>query len=238
LTGADRQILRRQIPDLTFLALEDYRNSLCPRGGCWERLLAIASLVKDYYVVQLDSDTLTVGEIEEVQDCISRNSSFALATWDNQRLEMMVERCQTAQKLISTGRPHVQLWAEANFDKLADYEALRYVRGCAGFAGFARHSFETEFVEGVSKGMYAAIGDRWTEWGSEQVMSNIVVANTSQPIVLPHPKYADCHKMKSGETAFIHFIGSCRFSGNAYAAVAGQVIKALPSMSRHSRSLG
>ena len=148
LTGADRQILRRQIPDVSFFALEDYRNSLCPRGGCWERLLAIASLVKDYYVVQLDSDTLTVGAIEEVQDCISRNSSFALATWDNQRLEMMVERCETAQKLISTARAHVQLWAEANFDKLADYQTLRYVRGCAGFAGFARHSFEIEFVEG------------------------------------------------------------------------------------------
>ncbi len=55
------------------------------------------------------------------------------------------------------------------------------------------------------------------EWGSEQVMSNIVVANVPSAVVLPHPKYADCHKMEPGVTQFIHFIGSCRFDGGNYA---------------------
>jgi hypothetical protein len=58
---------------------------------------------------------------------------------------------------------------EANFDKLEDFRSLRYVRGCAGFA---RRSFTREFVERISLQMRAAIGDKWAEWGSEQVMSN------------------------------------------------------------------
>ena len=52
--------------------------------------------------------------------------------------------------------------------------------------------------------------------GGELVMSNIVVANIPGAVVLPHPKYADCHKMKPQLTEFIHFIGSCRFDGENY----------------------
>lgn len=72
--------------------------------------------------------------------------------------------------------------------------------------------------------MRAAIGEKWAEWGSEQVMSNIVLANIPASVVLPHPKYADCQKMKPGETAFIHFIGSCRFNNGTYAKLGRQVI--------------
>jgi len=72
------------------------------------------------------------------------------------------------------------------------------------------------------------LGDRWKEWGSEQVMSNIVVANTPGSRVLPHPKYCDCSKIKNGETAFIHFIGSCRFTGGTYAKLAREAIDKLP----------
>ncbi len=129
----------------------------------------------------------------------------------------MRERFETARKMNPSAKSHVQLVAEANFDKLRDFHSLRYVRGCAGFAGFARRSFTPEFVEAISRQMHAAIGDKWAEWGSEQVMSNIVVANIAQAVVLPHPKYADCQKMKAGQTAFIHFIGSCRFNGGIYA---------------------
>ena len=75
--------------------------------------------------------------------------------------------------------------------------------------------------------MQAAIGAKWSEWGSEQVMSNIVVANIPGAIVLPHPKYADCHKMQSEVTEFIHFIGNCRFDDGNYARLGAQVIARL-----------
>jgi hypothetical protein len=75
--------------------------------------------------------------------------------------------------------------------------------------------------------MRTVLGDRWAEWGSEQVMSNIVVANIPGAVVLPHPKYADCHNMKPQLTEFIHFIGSCRFDCDNYAGLDTQVITTL-----------
>jgi hypothetical protein len=227
LSANDRAVLREHIPGVTLLELAEFRSAICPRGGTWERLLAIASLVRDHYVIQLDSDTLTIGLIEEVRHCIERQSAFALGTWNNQKIETMRERCETARKLAHQTDSHVQVVAEANLDKLDDFESLRYVRGCSGFAGFARQSFTRELVETISGQMQRAIGAKWSEWGSEQVMSNIVIANIPNAIVLPHPKYADCHKMQPGVTEFIHFIGSCRFDDGNYARLGAQVIARL-----------
>ena len=227
LSANDRAVLREHIPGVNLLELAEFRSAICPRGGTWERLLAIASLVRDHYVIQLDSDTLTIGLIEEVRHCIERQSAFALGTWNNQKIETMRERCETARKLAHQTDSHVQVLAEANLDKLDDFESLRYVRGCSGFAGFARQSFTRELVEAISGQMQAAIGAKWSEWGSEQVMSNIVIANIPNAIVLPHPKYADCHKMQPGVTEFIHFIGSCRFDDGNYARLGAQLIARL-----------
>jgi hypothetical protein len=58
-------------------------------------------------------------------------------------------------------------------------------------------------------------------------MSNILVANAPGAVVLPHPKYADCRKMKLDSTAFVHFIGSCRFEGGVYARLGAEVIATL-----------
>jgi len=227
LSANDRAVLREHIPGVNLLELAEFRSAICPRGGTWERLLAIASLVRNHYVIQLDSDTLTIGPIEEVRHSIERQSAFALGTWNNQKIETMRERRETARKLAHQTDSHVQVVAEANLDKLDDFESLRYVRGCSGFAGFPRQSFTREFVEAISGQMQAAIGAKWSEWGSEQVMSNVVIANIPKAIVLPHPKYADCHKMQVGVTEFIHFIGSCRFDDGNYARLGAQVIAKL-----------
>jgi hypothetical protein len=222
LTADDQTLLQRHLEGVRFLGMQDAHSVACPTGGCWERLLSIARLVQDYYVIQLDSDTLTIGDIPEIGACVSDNASFVIGTWDKQDFETMAFRQERAQRIVddSTTRPHIQVAAESNFNKLADFETLRYVRGCAGFSGFGRGSFERGFVEELSGQMLAALGDRWREWGSEQVMSNIVVANTPGSRVLPHPKYCDCTRIKNGETAFIHFIGSCRFTGGVYARLA------------------
>ena len=227
LSNEDRALLGAHVPGTTVLELPQFRSATCPTGGCWERLLAISMLVRDYYVIQLDSDTLSVGPIDEVRDCVQRQTAFALGTWDNQECEEMREQWETTARRKPGPGSHVQIVAEANFHKLRDFETLRYIRGCAGFAGFPRRSFKREFVERISGEMRAAIGNKWTEWGSEQVMSNIVVANIPGAVVLPHPKYADCQNMRLGETAFIHFIGSCRFEGGTYARLGAEVIEAL-----------
>jgi hypothetical protein len=226
LTTDDFDLLRRHIPSVTFLKLEDHQSRHCPKGGCWERLLSITHLVKDHFVIQLDSDTLTLGDIPEIAECVKANRSFVIGTWDNQELETMASRQSEAavhlRKSIKT--PHIQLAAEANFNKLKRYNELQYVRGCAGFSGFAKGSFSRDFVEEISSQMSDALGDRWREWGSEQVMSNIVVANTPDCRVLPHPKYSDCIKMRLPVTVFVHFIGSCRFNNGIYARLGKNII--------------
>ena len=58
-------------------------------------------------------------------------------------------------------------------------------------------------------------------------MSNFVVANIPGAVVLPHPKCADCHKMKPQLTEHILYIGSCRFNGENYARRGIQVITTL-----------
>lgn len=227
LTPEDLKLLRNHLPGVTFFALADFSSSKCPRGGTWERLLAIAELSLDRYVIQLDSDTLTLGPLPEITAAVQGNVSFAIGTWDRQQFEPMTARQEQAARMLKDqAQPqHVQLLAEANFDKLHDFSQCKYVRGCSGFSGFGKHSVSRAFIERISSEMFAALGDKWAEWGSEQVMSNIVVANSESAVVLPHPKYCDCTKIKAGETAFIHFIGTCRFSRNTYARYARRFLK-------------
>ncbi|MDO8891128.1 MAG: hypothetical protein Q7V00_04730 [Sulfurimicrobium sp.] len=222
LTSEDIALLGKHFENVIFHSMDAARSDCCPTGGCWERLLTIAELVKNNYVIQLDSDTLTLAKLPEIIDCINANKSFVIGTWDNQNFEPMPQRQEQAYKIVanSVAKPHIQVAAEANFDKIKRFNELRYVRGCAGFTGFGKQSFDRSFVDEISGQMLEALGDRWREWGSEQVMSNIVVANTKDVHILPHPKYCDCTMINKEKTVFIHFIGSCRFSGGIYARLA------------------
>lgn len=225
-TAEDRALLREQISNVTFYELTDFRSPACPTGGTWERLLGIAELVRDHYVIQLDSDTLAISAIEEVSAAVRGNRAFALGTWDHQEFETMANRAAEAKRLIDGENMHVQLLAEAHLDKLSDYQSLRYVRGCSGFAGFSRGSFSRERVEMFSQEISAVLGPKWNTWGSEQFMSNVIIANIANAIVLPHPKYCACNRVRP-ETAFIHFIGGCRFNDGTYARLARQLIDEL-----------
>jgi len=226
-TAEDKALLFEHIPGLVFHELADFSSTACPAGGCWERLLGIATLVSDQYVIQLDSDTLAISAIDEVVECVRNNTSFTLGTWDGQKFETMAERAGQAKKLMSSmSNSHIQVLAEANLDKLSGYESLRYIRGCAGFAGFAMRSFSREKVEFLSQEMYTALGSKWNTWGSEQFASNVIVANSERAVVLPHPKYCSCNRVQP-ETSFIHFIGGCRFKHGIYARLGNRVISEL-----------
>lgn len=227
LTAHDLETLREHLPGHVLLELHDFVSPRCPRGGTWERLLATSSLVLDQYVIQLDADTLTLGPVGEVDDCVRASRAFTLGTWDDQTVETMVERREVALRHANRPDAHIQVIAEANLDKLAAFESMRYVRGCSGFAGFPKGSFSRAYVEDLSMQMDAALGPRWSEWGSEQFMSNILVANTADPLVLPHPKYCDCSDARREDAAFLHFIGSCRFKDGLYARLGRRVIASL-----------
>jgi hypothetical protein len=227
LTSEDRALLKEQLSDPVFVERAAFQSPQCPVGGCWERLLAVAELSEDRYVIQLDADTLTLGGIDEVAACVNANRSFALGTWDDQAVETMPFRAAEAKRHMGAGHPHVQLLSEAAFGSLRRADELKYVRGCAGYSGFARGQVQRSFIEDLSTEMFGLLGERWREWGSEQVMSNIVVANTPDAFVLPHPKFCDCTKVRQGTTAFIHFIGSCRFSSDRYRLLARRTIAEL-----------
>ena len=230
LDNDDFIILRKHIPIADFYDAKQFAEPSCPTGGCWERLLAIASFIDQFFIIQLDSDTLTLSALNEVKDHIKTNTGFVIGTWDNQEIEFMNVSSERVQKNVNpTVDAHVQMVAEAHFSKLDGSENLRYVRGCAGFSGFSKESFNKQFIIDFSTKMEKEIGSKWHEWGSEQVMSNVVVANLDQTTVLPHPKYTDCNNMKLPDTSFIHFIGECRFRRSLYAKLAQNEIRKLLS---------
>jgi hypothetical protein len=222
LNNDDLIILRQHIPIADFYDADQFSDPFCPTGGCWERLLAIASFINQYYIIQLDSDTLTLSALDEVNDHIKTNTGFVIGTWDNQKIEPMNVTSERAQK----NNNHVQMLAEIHFSKLEGSENMKYIRGCAGFSGFPKGSFNKQFIIDFSQKMEKEIGSKWHEWGSEQVMSNVVVANLKKAKGLPHPKYSDCNNMKPLVTHFIHFIGDCRFKRSIYAKLAkNEIIK-------------
>ena len=221
----DLRILTEHLPGIEVLALEKFRSDQCPVGGCWERLLAIAELSREAYVVQLDADTLTIGDLTEVRNHIELGQPFTIATWDGQTIEPMARAVEMAKEnLHRHPSKHVQLIAESRFDQLSDCQNLSYVRGCAGFMGFSPGSLDRRFIEAVSAEIRAIVGPVWETWGSEQVMANIMLANAPNAAVLPHPRYCACNRIDKKETQFIHFIGSCRFSDKVYADKTQKVV--------------
>jgi hypothetical protein len=225
LNEADLILLRKHIPIADFYDAKQFSDPLCPTGGCWERLLAIASFIDQFFIIQLDSDTLTLSALDEVNAHIKTNTGFVIGTWDKQTIESM----NITSERVNKNDTHVQMLAEGHFYKLEGSEKLRYVRGCAGFSGFPKNSFNKQFIIDFSTKIEQEIGSKWRTWGSEQVMSNVVVANLDKAEVLPHPKYADCNHMKLPTTCFIHFIGECRFRQSIYAKLAQNEIRKLLS---------
>ena len=216
LTLEDHALLSRHVPGIRFQALVDCRAAGLPSGGTWERLIAIARLSQTRYVIQLDADTLTCGAMDEVAAAAQANRAFTIGTWNGQKIETARERAEQTRARNAT-LTHVQMRAEAHFDQLNETDTLKYVRGCSGFAGFPAGSDKLDLMHSLSSQVQQLIGDKWNEWGSEQVMSNLVVANQPDAQVLPHPDYTDCEKMQPDRTRFVHFIGTCRFRGGHYA---------------------
>lgn len=225
ITDEDRRFIAEHIPGITFLRAEDHRDPDLPQGGCWERLIAIADNVGDDYVVQLDADTVTLADVPEVRAAIQGRRSFVLGTVDNQDFVSCPAAARWAQEQ-QTGDDHVQLIAECHLDRLPDAEQRRYVRGCAGFSGFAPGSFSRRDLRELSSRMGVALGSRWSAWGTEQFASNFMVANSTDAVVLPHPKYCHPGRERAG-AVFLHFIGYVRFVNDRYATVTREVCAAL-----------
>ena len=224
------RLLDEHVPGIEIVEIEGIPVGACQRGGCWERLLYIADRAEREYVIQLDSDTLTIGpDISEVTASVTGNRSFVLGggpAGSGQRIVPMVEAAVSVDWVDS----HVCVVAQRRLAEYPRAQSLRYVRGSGAFVGFARGGCSRGQIEEFHNNMARLLGKRWTEWGSEQCASNFAIANAPRAVVLPWPDYANFQPArKSDEARFLHFLGAVRYRKGAYARLAREVIRRVAS---------
>ena len=228
LTSEDASLLRMHVTSLSLVEIASISTGTCPKGGCWERLLLISDLVREGYVVQLDSDTLTAQPVPEVLACVAENRCFTLlGDRSYPRAQPMLEAWE-ALKSNPSSQP--QAVCERNFDRLPEAKDLLYLRGNAGFVGFARGSIDQERIRWFSDRMRSIAEGTWDRWGSEQLTSNLLIANTAGSLPLPFPRYCSywAHaEVEYRASAFIHFIGPYRYANGLYRESAEKVLRAV-----------
>ena len=65
--------------------------------------------------------------------------------------------------------------------------------------------------------MNEIIGEDWSKWGTEQVTSNFLIANSSPSKMMPFPKYAGYYPPGSYQNShFTHFAGHHRWKNGFY----------------------
>lgn len=223
LNDLDRALLSQHVPHAEFYSAETFTHASVPRGGTWERLFAISGFVRDNYVVQLDADTLTLQPIPEVLNAIEEGHGFVLGENADTCLLPLTVTHENALPFLGPNE-HIQDISEASIVTLGLPDEARYVRGCSGFTGFPRsHEMRDRMID-FSQRMGEKLGTKWARWGTEQVTSNYLVANASQTVVLPFPKYGTPDSA-TADTAFFHFIGSMRHVNNQYTAATRQALR-------------
>lgn len=222
----DKEMLRRHVPHIELRAADEFAHPDIPRGGTWERLLAICSYARDSYVIQLDADTVTVGAPAEVLQAVANQSGFVLGEEAQQSLLTLAATSNNA-KADEWGQLHIQGYSEACMAEVGLPASAMYVRGCSGFTGFPPSTSMLDQLLQFSACMSARTGERrWSSWGTEQVTSNYLVANAAGTQVLPYPAYGTPNAMNE-DTVFIHFIGSMRFANDQYEKTSRKVIQRL-----------
>lgn len=230
LTAQDRVILAQHCGDPQILRMEDVPRGQFPQGGCWERLLTILDHRAGEYWLQLDSDTVTLGPVWELERAIDSNRSFTLmggADAPTEPLELGTFARAYYPDGVMDG--HVQSRIESRMDQLAPGLGWKYLRGCAGFAGFAAGNGGRDLAGAFLSRMAQVIGgDDTAIWGTEQVASNFLIANEGAPVCLPYDRYMNYWAQDWGtDTAFVHFVGAHRYDRGAYMEVSRAAIARL-----------
>jgi hypothetical protein len=224
LTPEHYDLLQEHLPGIAIHHIDSVHSDATPRGGTWERLLKLVELGERSYVVQLDADTITLGPLDEAWQCIHRGTGFTLTSEIDARIIPIGEAAANAQLRDSR---HFQIAAEAQLDKLDPAMAANYVRGCSAFTGLPPGDRRSN-VEAISRRMRELMGERWSEWGSEQVTSNLLTASSPGAVLLAPPKYATHEgRALAPDTRFAHFLGTYRFSSNVYRRLGAAAMAAL-----------
>jgi hypothetical protein len=224
----DRAVLQSHVPHVELREADEFTHPDIPRGGTWERLFAISGYVQDSYVIQLDADTLTVQPIPEVLEAVRTNTGFVLGELPDTPIRSLAAVREHALPKVKPGA-HIQSLSEAEMANVGLPSGARYVRGCSGFTGFPPSGAMREDMVDFSRRMTGKLGVDWKRWGTEQVTSNYLVANSPGVKALPFPKYGTPDCATSG-TSFFHFIGPMRFINNKYKATSREAIRLISSV--------
>lgn len=233
LTERDRAVLREHLGSPEILSAAGIDTRGCPTYSSWKRLFALLELRRDSYVIQLDSDTVTIGEVPLVAQLVGQKTSFILRGEPGAEFADLGAISQRARRNphFSSGKLHVQLAMEAAMEgvSIPGRAGLRYVRGCAGFAGFAPDSSGSALAERFSSEATRLLGfGHWSQWGSEQVTSNFLISNEPGSQLLPYEHYCNFWNEPLGaDMRFVHFIGTYRFHQGLYARLTRQAIAQL-----------
>jgi hypothetical protein len=220
-----RSVLVQHVPHIVFREAREFQHPAIPKGGCWERLAAIAHYVAEGYVVQLDADTVTLGPLGAVSAAVRDNVAFTLGTEDSHAI-VSCEEISTWARARLKPDSHIQVVAESELARIEGADELRYVRGCAGFAGYPQRSFDPQRLYTLSERMRRLMPQKWDLWGSEQFASNVLVASMPGARILPHPAYC-APDQRRADCVFLHFIGYARYTTTLYAAVARRLTREL-----------
>jgi len=227
LTEEDVCILKQQIPNLNISIASDVETHGCPTYISWKRLFRIQKLAETSYVIQLDSDTVSLGPLVEVHDRVIKNEGYLIGSkrWGK------AVNVELLRDIVSQwNNTHVQPLAEVNFHKMRFFaDGTKYIRACAGFAGYPKGFASVEQIKELSEEIESYIGKTWHGWGSEQTATMCLISKTKNAHVLPWPYYQNFKFPQSNECIksmnFIHFIGSNRFDENIYSQLAQAKIK-------------
>lgn len=234
LTEADRRILARHCGAPRIIPIAEIDTGACPRGGTWERLLVLLDLRADHYVVQLDSDTVTLADLPEVRAAITGNRGFMLLGGpDSQALGI-----QTLPEFVRRKYPdgpvsapaHMQALIESRYAAYPEAECHSYVRASSGFAGFARAgTSDRAAATTFSRRAENLVGTAtWAEWGSEQVTSNFLLSNEPGTVTLPYGHYYNYWRTPvTGDERLVHFVGTHRYSDGVYRHMTARAINRL-----------
>lgn len=230
LTDADRALLKFHCDHPQIIPIADIDPAGFPRGGCWERLLTILDRTPDEYWLQIDSDTVTIGPVPEVAGAIEAGRSFIMIAGEDS--EVGAPQATELARLLYPAGPqdgHVQVQFESRLGLLGDDCPWHYARGCAGFAGFAPGSFGRSRAAAFT-GIFSQLVDthRLSEWGTEQLASNFHLANDPDPVILSAKRYVNFWgRSWHQDAAFVHFVGTHRYSRHAYADATRMAIQHL-----------
>jgi hypothetical protein len=228
-----RAILTQHFRGIQFLILEDIDVGKIQRGGTWERLLTLVRQSEKEYVIQIDADILTVGNIDEIIECVQQNRSFTMngqtgfPIWDIE---------QSIAEGHKSPSDHCSIAFERALAQYPDKAGKYYVRGSSGLVGLAKGCFSAPDLEQFHVTMTQIMGKRWLEWGTEQVGSNWVVANSpNNALVLPYPKYANFFPaLPRHKSNALHFIGTYRYDEGHFAKLGQVEIQRLIQLGRQN----